>query len=54
MAGGSTTTTTAPWGEITGGGGVNLGGIAGVGQQPFLEAGCGGADERVNPGAPSD
>ena len=53
MAGGSTTTTTAPWGEITGGGGVNLGGIAGVGQQPFLQAGFGRAAELLKQGAPS-
>ena len=53
MAGGSTTTTTAPWGEITGGGGVNLGGISGVGQQPFLQAGFGRAAELLKQGAPS-
>ena len=43
MAGG--TTSTSPWGEITGGGGVNLAGIQGTGQQPFLQAGFGRAAE---------
>ena len=52
MSGGSVTST-APWGEITGGGGVNLGGITGVGQQPFLQAGFGRAAELLKQGAPS-
>jgi len=51
MAGG--TTTTSPWGEITGGGGVNLAGIQGTGQQPFLQAGFGRAAELLGQGAPS-
>jgi hypothetical protein len=52
MSGGSVTST-APWGEITGGGGVNLGGIQGVGQQPFLQAGFGRAAELLKQGPPS-
>ena len=52
MSGGSVTST-APWGEITGGGGVNLGGITGVGQQPFLQAGFGRAAELLKQGAPA-
>ena len=51
MAGG--TTSTSPWGEITGGGGVNLAGIQGTGQQPFLQAGFGRAAELLGQGAPS-
>ena len=51
MAGG--TTTTAPWGEITGGGGVNLAGVQGTGQQPFLQAGFGRAAELLRQGAPA-
>ena len=51
MAGG--TTSTSPWGEITGGGGVNLAGIQGTGQQPFLQAGFGRAAELLRQGAPS-
>ena len=52
MSGGSVTST-APWGEITGGGGVNLGGITGVGQQPFLQAGFGRAAELLRQGPPA-
>jgi len=51
MAGG--TTTTAPWGEITGGGGVNLAGVQGTGQQPYLQAGFGRAAELLRQGAPA-
>ena len=51
MSGG--TTSTAPWGEITAGGGVNLGGIQGTGQQPFLQAGFGRAAELLKGGPPA-
>ena len=52
MSGGSVSTT-APWGEITGGGGVNLAGVQGTGQQPFLQAGFGRAAELLKQGPPS-
>ena len=52
MSGGSVSTT-APWGEITGGSGVNLAGVQGTGQQPFLQAGFGRAAELLKQGPPS-
>ena len=52
MSGGSVTTT-APWGDITKGAGVNIAGMEGTGQQPFLQAGFGRAAELLGQGAPS-
>ena len=52
MSGGSVTTT-APWGDITKGAGVDIAGMTGTGQQPFLQAGFGQAAELLKQGAPS-
>jgi hypothetical protein len=52
MSGGSVTST-APWGDITKGAGVNIAGMTGTGQQPFLQAGFGRAAELLNQGPPA-
>jgi len=52
MAGG-TTTTTEPWGAISQGQNVDVGGVRGWGQQPFLQAGFEEAARQLSGGAPA-
>ena len=52
MSGGSTTTT-EPWGEILKGQNVDVGGVQGWGQQPFLQAGFEESARQLAGGAPS-
>jgi len=52
MSGGSVTST-EPWGKITEGQNVNVGGVQGWGQQPFLQAGFEEAARQLTSGAPS-
>ena len=52
MSGGSITQT-EPWGDITKGQNVNVGGVQGWGQQPFLQAGFEEAASQLAGGAPS-
>jgi len=52
MSGGSVTQT-QPWGAISQGQNVNVGGVQGWGQQPFLQAGFEEAARQLSAGAPS-